>query len=86
MLLDGANLCTPTVLDRLNPLLEPGGSLYLNECGSGGARGPRVLLPHPNFRLFLALDPRWAGGGGCCTCVTRAVCGLLVHLRARTHP
>lgn len=25
MLLDNANLCNPTVLDRLNPLLEPRG-------------------------------------------------------------
>lgn len=25
VLLDNANLCNPTVLDRLNPLLEPGG-------------------------------------------------------------
>lgn len=57
MLLDNANLCNPTVLDRLNPLLEPAGELYLNECGSG-AGGPRVLRPHPGFRLFLALDPR----------------------------
>lgn len=33
------------------------GSLYLNECGSTTA-GPRVLRPHPDFRLFLATDPR----------------------------
>lgn len=59
MLLDNANLCNPTVLDRLNPLLEPRGELYLNECGTG-ASGPRVVRPHPDFRLFLALDPRYA--------------------------
>ena len=41
-----------------NILVAPGaGSLYLNECGSG-AGGPRVIRPHSNFRLFLALDPR----------------------------
>ncbi len=125
MLLDSANLCNPTVLDRLNPLLEPHGGqatswgglyalpgplpppqrrpcactlllaralllsrvgskqslpvapaellsckislpccvptpagvLLLNECGGGGA-GVRTVRPHPNFRLFLALDPR----------------------------
>ena len=28
-LLDSANLCNPTVLDRLNPLLEPDGELLL---------------------------------------------------------
>lgn len=58
VLLDNANLCNPTVLDRLNPLLEPNGVLYLNECGNSGA-GPRMVRPHPNFRLFLAMDPRW---------------------------
>lgn len=57
VLLDNANLCNPTVLDRLNPLLEPGGALYLNECGTPGGQ-PRIIRPHPNFRLFLALDPR----------------------------
>jgi hypothetical protein len=55
--LDNANLCNPSVLDRLNPLLEPHGVLYLNECGTG-ARGPRVISPHPDFRLFLTFDPR----------------------------
>ncbi|GIL72550.1 hypothetical protein Vretifemale_2896, partial [Volvox reticuliferus] len=57
VLLEGANLCNPTVLDRLNPLLEPNGVLYLNECGHT-ADGPRVIHPHPEFRLILALDPR----------------------------
>ena len=33
VLLDNANLCSPTVLDRLNPLLEIGGSLLVSECG-----------------------------------------------------
>jgi midasin len=57
VLLNNANLCNPTVLDRLNPLLEPNGSLYLNECGTESG-GPRVITPHPGFRLFLALDPK----------------------------
>ncbi|KAL0028971.1 hypothetical protein WJX77_009058 [Trebouxia sp. C0004] len=57
LLLDSANLCNPTVLDRLNPMLEPGGQLYLNECGTVNGQ-PRVIQPHPGFRLFLALDPR----------------------------
>lgn len=57
MLLDSANLCNPTVLDRLNPLLEPSGELLLNECGAVGGK-PRIIRPHPDFRLFLALDPR----------------------------
>jgi hypothetical protein len=33
VLLESVNLCNPTVLDRLNPLLEPGGELMLNERG-----------------------------------------------------
>lgn len=65
VLLDSANLCNPTVLDRLNPMLEPGGQLYLNECGTVNGQ-PRVIQPHPNFRLFLALDPRY--DRQCCHC------------------
>jgi midasin len=57
VLLDNANLCSPTVLDRLNPLLEPGGELLIPEAGLvGGA--PRRSYPAPGFRLLLALDPR----------------------------
>lgn len=58
MLLRGANLAAPAVLDRLNALLEPGGTLVLNEAGSPGGGGPRVVMPHSNFRLILGLDPR----------------------------
>ena len=57
VLLDNANLCNPTVLDRLNPLLEPQGSLLLNEAGSINSQ-PRILKAHQNFRLFLAMDPK----------------------------
>ncbi|EIE25917.1 hypothetical protein COCSUDRAFT_12734, partial [Coccomyxa subellipsoidea C-169] len=57
VLLDNANMCSATVLDRLNPLLEPAGALLLNEAGTANGR-PRVLQPHPNFRLILALDPK----------------------------
>lgn len=56
-MLDNANLCNPSVLDRLNPLLEPHGVLYLNECGTG-TRGPRVISPHTDFRIFLTFDPK----------------------------
>ena len=59
MLLDNANMCMATVLDRLNPLLEPAGALLLNEAGTANGR-LRVLRPHPNFRLILALDPKSA--------------------------
>ena len=47
------------MLDRLNPLVEPDGELLLNEAGAPDGRA-RVLRPHPNFRLVLAVDPRCA--------------------------
>lgn len=60
VLLDNANLVNPTVLDRLNGLLEPGGVLQLDEAGgaAGGSGGGRVVVPHPGFRLLLAYDPK----------------------------
>ena len=65
VLLDNANLCNPTVLDRLNPLLEPDGMLMLNECGMLDGE-PRILRPHPDFRLFLTMDPRCTQSGHLC--------------------
>lgn len=38
-----------SVLDRLNALLEPGGSLTINERGVIDGKTPKVT-PHPNFR------------------------------------
>jgi len=57
VLLENANLCSPTVLDRLNPLLEPEGFLLVNECGLTNGE-PRIVRAHPSFRLFLSIDPR----------------------------
>ncbi len=58
LVLENANLCNPSVLDRLNSLLEPNGSLIINEhtTEDGAAR---VLQPHPDFRVFLTYDPRY---------------------------
>ncbi|KAF9893737.1 hypothetical protein FE257_009907 [Aspergillus nanangensis] len=57
VVLDNANLCNPSVLDRLNSLTEPNGALILNEqrTDDGSAR---IIKPHPNFRLFLTMDSR----------------------------
>ena len=57
ILIDNVNFCNPTVLDRLNPLLEPNGVLMVNERGliDGDIK---VIKPHPNFRIFLAMDPK----------------------------
>lgn len=57
LILDNANLCSPSVLDRLNSLLELNGYLIINEH-SGENGEPRLVRPHPNFRLFLTMDPR----------------------------
>ncbi|XP_052570916.1 midasin [Peromyscus californicus insignis] len=56
LLMDNVNFCNPSVLDRLNALLEPGGVLTINERGMvDGATS--TVTPHPNFRLFLSMDP-----------------------------
>ncbi|KZV73642.1 hypothetical protein PENSPDRAFT_268056 [Peniophora sp. CONT] len=57
LLLDNANLCNPSVLDRLNALCEPGGVLTLNEQGIVNGAVP-VIAPHPNFRLVMCVDPQ----------------------------
>ena len=58
ILLEGANLCNPSVLDRLNSLCEHGGCLTLSERGFvNGAI--QVIRPHPDFRLFMAVDPQY---------------------------
>ena len=42
-------VCSPSVLDRLNPLLEPAGVLSMDERGVVGGTVP-VIKPHPHFR------------------------------------
>jgi midasin len=51
------NVCNPSVLDRLNALVEPGGVLSVDERGVVGEEGVMTVKPHPNFRLFLLMDP-----------------------------
>ncbi|CAA7261484.1 unnamed protein product [Cyclocybe aegerita] len=58
MVLDGANLCSPSVLDRLNSLCEAGGTLSLSERGFVDGH-VQVIRPHPDFRLFMTVDPRY---------------------------
>ncbi|KAJ2157991.1 AAA ATPase midasin [Coemansia sp. RSA 552] len=55
LLLDRANLCSASVLDRLNGLLEPNGVLYVNEDPK--RTGP--IVPHANFRIIMAVDPQY---------------------------
>ena len=57
LVLDNANLCNSSILDRLNALMEPNGFLSVNEhCSANGCAD--VVKPHPDFRLFLTIDPR----------------------------
>lgn len=58
LLIDGANRCSAAVLDRLNSLMEPNGSLLLSERGSLDGKIVEIK-PHPNFRLILSMDPTY---------------------------
>ncbi|EFA84854.1 type A von Willebrand factor domain-containing protein [Heterostelium album PN500] len=55
--IDNANFCNPTVLDRLNPLLENDGVLMLSERGMVDGE-VKIIKPHPDFRIFLTMDDR----------------------------
>ncbi|KAJ8113010.1 hypothetical protein OPT61_g4755 [Boeremia exigua] len=57
LVLDNANLCSSAVLDRLNSLLEPNGYLSINEHSTADGEA-RTVQPHPNFRIFMTMDPR----------------------------
>lgn len=57
--LENVNFCPSSVLDRLNPLMEFGGKLVVTECGLSDDdqnSKPKVIKPHPNFRLFLSMN------------------------------
>ncbi|XP_045787692.1 midasin-like [Trifolium pratense] len=58
IVLENANLCNPTVLDRINSLVEPSGSITVNERGIVDGN-PLVIHPHQNFRMFLTVNPRY---------------------------
>lgn len=57
LLIDDANLCSPSVLDRLNSLFETDGILVLSERGMVNNQ-IQTITPHPDFRMIMALDPR----------------------------
>lgn len=58
LVLDAANTCNPSVLDRLNSLCEPNGVLVLTERGLSHGE-VEILKPHPNFRVFMTVDPQY---------------------------
>ena len=55
VLIDNANFCNPSILDRLNPLMEPGGILNITEKGCLNNQ-LNIVKPHQNFRLFLCMN------------------------------
>ena len=54
VVLDEANLAGPGVLERLNQLLDPDGQMELQECGN---KDGEPIRPHPDFRLFVTMNP-----------------------------
>jgi midasin len=57
LVLDNANLCNSSILDRLNALLEPNGLLSINEHRTSDGRA-HIVTPHPDFRLFFTINPQ----------------------------
>uniref|UniRef100_A0ACD5WZY3 Uncharacterized protein n=1 Tax=Avena sativa TaxID=4498 RepID=A0ACD5WZY3_AVESA len=58
VVLDNANLCNPTVLDRINSLVEKERSIVVNECGLVDGN-PVVLEAHPKFRMFMTVNAKY---------------------------
>jgi midasin len=78
LLLDGANLCNPSVLDRLNSLCEVNGFLTLSERGYVDGL-VQILRPHPNFRIFMSVDPQYGE-------LSRAMRNRGIEIALSTHP
>ncbi|KAH8401432.1 hypothetical protein KR009_005450 [Drosophila setifemur] len=58
ILLEHVNLCSSAVLDRLNPVFEPKGSLLIAEKGISAQDSAEVVHKSPDFRAFLTVDPK----------------------------
>ncbi|KAF7271470.1 hypothetical protein GWI33_015640 [Rhynchophorus ferrugineus] len=58
LLVDNVNLCNAAVLDRLNGLLEPNGTLTISERGMNKEGKMFEVKPHRDFRIFLTMDPK----------------------------
>jgi len=56
---ENANLCNPSILDRLNPLLEEGNhTLTINEQGLVEGDQLRVIRAHADFRAMFVVSER----------------------------
>ncbi|KAH8280488.1 hypothetical protein KR018_008600 [Drosophila ironensis] len=58
ILLEHVNLCSSAVLDRLNPVFEPNGSLLIAEKGISAQNSAELVTKSPHFRAFLTVDPK----------------------------
>ncbi|XP_001976018.3 midasin [Drosophila erecta] len=58
IMLEHVNLCSSAVLDRLNPVFEPNGSLLIAEKGISAQDSAEVVYKSTNFRAFLTVDPK----------------------------
>jgi midasin (ATPase involved in ribosome maturation) len=60
LLLENANLCPSSVLDRLNSVTERDGFLLLSESGTqegeNSMHAHRIIKPHKNFRIFFTMN------------------------------
>lgn len=56
--LEHVNLCSSAILDRLNSVFEPEGTLLIAEKALTSNNELEVISKHKNFRAFLTLDPR----------------------------
>lgn len=55
VLLDEVNACPPEVMFKLHPLMDDDAHIILNEHDG------EIVKAHPDFRLFAALNPNYAG-------------------------
>lgn len=56
--LEHANLISSAILDRLNPILEPNGTLMITERGVGQNNEPEIVSKHKDFQIFFTIDPK----------------------------
>jgi midasin len=59
IVIENANYCDASVLDRLNALFEPNGVLTIGEQGCGDDGRLRTIVPHQDFRVFLTVNPKF---------------------------
>ncbi|EPZ37031.1 hypothetical protein O9G_006368, partial [Rozella allomycis CSF55] len=58
VVLENANLCNASVLDRLNSLFDNDRYVAVHEAGVLNGE-LRIVRPHENFRLFMTMDPQY---------------------------